>query len=115
MAASVQQIGQEQRRKISARVACRRYTTLSNTFNAGSIYSFRVKESLRYTVPAFQNALESTSHQTLAHQVRSMNNILKKVLAVFIVAAVAAPAVSYAKPPHHHKYTKAKHVKHVAH
>ena len=44
-----------------------------------------------------------------------MNNILKKVLAVFIVAAVAAPVVSYAKPHHQHKYTKAKHVNHVAH
>jgi len=86
-----------------------------NTFNAGLIYPFRVTESLRYTVSAFSNALELTSHQTLAHQVRSMNNILKKVIAVFIVAAVAAPAVSYAKPHHHHKYTKAKHVKHVAH
>jgi hypothetical protein len=67
-------------------------------FYAGLIYPFRVKESLRYAVPAFSNALESTSHQTLAHQIRPMNNILKKVLAVFIVAAVAAPAVSYAKP-----------------
>jgi hypothetical protein len=44
-----------------------------------------------------------------------MNNVLKKLLAVFIVAAVVVPAVSYAKTPHHHKYTKAKHVKHVAH
>ncbi|CAN7712194.1 hypothetical protein [Caballeronia sp. 15715] len=44
-----------------------------------------------------------------------MNNILKKVLAVFIVAAIAAPAMSYAKPHHHHKYTKAKHVDHTAH
>ncbi len=44
-----------------------------------------------------------------------MNNILKKVLAVLIVAADAAPALSYAKPHHHHKYTKAKHVKHAAH
>jgi len=42
-----------------------------------------------------------------------MNNVLKKVLAVLIVAAVAAPAVSFAKP--HHHYTKAKHVKHVGH
>jgi hypothetical protein len=25
------------------------------------------------------------------------------------------PAVSYAKPHHHHKYTKAKHVDHTAH
>ncbi|WP_268810816.1 hypothetical protein [Caballeronia sordidicola] len=44
-----------------------------------------------------------------------MNNVLKKVLAIFIVAAVAAPAVSYAKPHHHHHYTKAKHVDHAAH
>ncbi|OXC74073.1 hypothetical protein BSU04_33770 [Caballeronia sordidicola] len=64
---------------------------------------------------AFSNALESTSLQTLAHQVHPMNNILKKVLAVFIVAAFVAPAVSYAKPHHHHKYTKAKHVDHAAH
>jgi hypothetical protein len=61
------------------------------------------------------NALESTSRQTLAHQVHPMNNILKKVLGVFIVAAVAAPVVSYAKPHHYHKYTKAKHVNHAAH
>ena len=39
-----------------------------------------------------------------------MNNLLKKFLAVLIVAAVAAPAISYAKPHHHHKFTKAKHV-----
>jgi hypothetical protein len=58
---------------------------------------------------------KQTSRQTLAHQVRPMNNILKKVLAVFIVAAVIVPAVSYAKPHHHHKYTKAKHVDHTAH
>jgi hypothetical protein len=66
-------------------------------------------------VTAFPNALETTSRQTLAHQVRPMNNILKKVLAVFIVAAIAAPAMSYAKTHHHHKYTKAKHVDHTAH
>jgi len=62
-----------------------------------------------------QNAPESTSHQTLAHQVRPMNNVLKKFIAIFIVAAVVVPAVSYAKPHHHHKYTKAKHVDHAAH
>jgi hypothetical protein len=44
-----------------------------------------------------------------------MNNILKKVLAILIVAAVAAPAVSFAKTPHHHKYTKAKKAPHTAH
>ncbi|OTP77491.1 hypothetical protein AWB64_01344 [Caballeronia sordidicola] len=44
-----------------------------------------------------------------------MNNLLKKFLAVLIVAAVAAPAVSYAKPHHHHKFPKAKHVTHTAH
>jgi len=81
----------------------------------GLIYPFQVEETLRYTVSAFSNALESASHQTLAHQVCPMNNVLKKFLAVFIVAAVAAPAVSYAKPHHHHKYTKAKHVEHVGH
>jgi len=44
-----------------------------------------------------------------------MNNVLKKFIAIFIVAAVVVPAVSYAKPHHHHKYTKAKHVDHAAH
>jgi NADH:ubiquinone oxidoreductase subunit 5 (subunit L)/multisubunit Na+/H+ antiporter MnhA subunit len=86
-----------------------------NTFSVGLIYSFRIQETLRYTVSAFSNAHKSASHQTLAHQVHPMNNVMKKVLAVLIVAAVAAPAVSYAKTAHHHKYTPAKHVKHVAH
>ena len=45
-----------------------------------------------------------------------MNKFLKKSLAVLIVAAVAAPAVSFAKTTHHHhKYTHAKHKTHTAH
>jgi hypothetical protein len=43
---------------------------------AQGVYPFRVKESLRYAVPAFSNALESTSHQTLAHQARPMNKTI---------------------------------------
>ena len=44
-----------------------------------------------------------------------MNNVLKKALAILIVASFAAPAVSFAKTHHHHKHTPAKHVDHTAH
>jgi hypothetical protein len=66
-------------------------------------------------VPAFSNAPCNLLVKLSRYQVRLMSNLLKKFLAVLIVAAVAAPAVSYAKPHHHHKFPKAKHVTHTAH